>query len=79
MAYKRVVDTVSLAIDHELVRVRKRNVQEAITLGLGITGAEAQQRCERLLAEPSEIIDRREELRSRLERLTIAQSELMDT
>jgi hypothetical protein len=78
VAYKRAVDTVPLAIDRELVRVQKRSVQDALSLGLKITGPEAYEHCQRLLAEPSEIVALREELQNRLERLTAAQRELAD-
>ena len=77
MAYKRVIDTLPLAIDQELVRVRKRGVQDVILSGLRITDAQAQQRCAKFLAEPPEVVKNREDLRSRLDRLTKAHSELL--
>ncbi|KAF8514308.1 P-loop containing nucleoside triphosphate hydrolase protein [Gautieria morchelliformis] len=79
VAYKRVVDTLPLATDCELVRVKRRDIQETISLGLGITGSDAHQRCEKFLAEPPEVVAHRKELRGRLDRLTKAQSELMIT
>ncbi|KAF8586086.1 hypothetical protein K439DRAFT_1652711 [Ramaria rubella] len=77
VAYKRIVDTLPLAIDRELVRVQKRHVQEAVSSGLDIIGPETHERCAKLLSEPSELIERREELRNRLERLVQAQRELV--
>lgn len=78
MAYKRAVDAITLAIDRELVRMQKRSVQDALAQGLKITGPDALEHCQRLLAEPSDIVAQREELENRLERLTAAQRELLD-
>ncbi|KAF8586089.1 hypothetical protein K439DRAFT_1632008 [Ramaria rubella] len=78
VAYKRVVDTVPLAIDYELVRVQKRALQEVLSLGLRITGPGAQEYCRRLLAEPSEVAALRDGLENQRDRLMAAQNELLN-
>ena len=70
------MDTIPLAIDRELVRVQKRAVVDTLSQGLKITSPEARAHCERLLAEPSEVVARRGELESQLARLTAAQKEM---
>ena len=70
------MDTIPLAIDRELVRVQKRAVVDTLSQGLKITSPEARAYCERLLAEPSEVVARRGELESQLARLTAAQKEM---
>ncbi|GJJ07887.1 hypothetical protein Clacol_002093 [Clathrus columnatus] len=78
VAHKRFVDNVPLAIDHGLIRIEKRDMQEALCKGLKVTGPNASERCSRFLAESTEVSDLRRELRKRLERLTAAQAELLD-
>ncbi|KAF8514309.1 P-loop containing nucleoside triphosphate hydrolase protein [Gautieria morchelliformis] len=80
VAHRRVLDTVPLAIDNELVRVQKRNLQEELSLRLRITDPdpEAHQHRKKLLAEPQETTVRREELTKRYERLIAAHAELMN-
>ncbi|KAF8515813.1 P-loop containing nucleoside triphosphate hydrolase protein [Hysterangium stoloniferum] len=76
VAYKRVVDNIPLNIDRELVRVSERNLREAVTLGLKITGDDVRERCEALLAEPVKLTKKRHELQHRLEMLAEIQAEL---
>ena len=78
MVHRRVLDTVPLAIDIELIRVQKRSLQEKLSLGLKITDPDAHQYRQKLLAEPSELSERREELEKRYERLMAAYAELQN-
>jgi Dynamin GTPase effector domain len=80
VVHRRVLDTVPLAVDYELVRVQKRNLEEELLLGLRITdsGPEAHQHRKKLLAEPPETTMRREELTKRHDRLSAAHTELLN-
>lgn len=80
MAYKRFVDYVPMAIDHELILGLHRNgaLQDGLLKGLGITGADGPRRCKDFLQEPPSIVKRRQELQKRWERLDTAKRELMD-
>lgn len=80
VSYKRFVDNVPMAIDHELVLglERGRGLEKALLQGLGITGADGFQRCKDFLEEPPQLVARREELQKRWERLDTAKKELMD-
>lgn len=77
VAYRRFIDNISLAIDHELVRIDKRPLQEVLCKGLKLTDPSAQEICGRLMSEPTHVSQLREELRGRLERLSAAQAELI--
>ncbi|KAF9807180.1 hypothetical protein IEO21_08339 [Rhodonia placenta] len=80
VAYKRFVDYVPMAIDHELVLGLSRDgsLENVLLKGLGITGAEGQRRCQEFLQEPRDVVKRRQELQKRWERLETARKELMD-
>lgn len=80
VAYKRFVDNVPSAIDHELILGinRDHSLEVALHAELGITGADASKRCRELLAEPPHIVARRKDLSGRKERLESAKRELMD-
>lgn len=80
MAYKRFVDNIPNAIDHELVLglARDRGLETALLQGLGITGQDAFERCKEFLQEPPQVVAKREELQKRWERLDSAKRELMD-
>ncbi|GJJ07916.1 hypothetical protein Clacol_002122 [Clathrus columnatus] len=77
VSHKRFVDNVPLAVDHGLVRIEKRAIQEALCTGLKLSGPDAFERCAKFLAESTEISDLRKELKKRLKRLTAAQEELL--
>ncbi|KIJ53715.1 hypothetical protein M422DRAFT_42801 [Sphaerobolus stellatus SS14] len=77
VAYKRVTDTFPLAVDRELIRIKKRQLQEAITKGLQITGPASRHICEALLSEPEKLTEKRIELNEKLKMLTAAQEELL--
>lgn len=81
VAYKRFVDNVPNAINHELVLglARDRGLESALLQGLGITGAAGYERCKEFLKEPPHVVARREELQKRWERLDSAKRELMET
>ncbi|KAH9833436.1 P-loop containing nucleoside triphosphate hydrolase protein [Rhodofomes roseus] len=80
VAYKRYVDYVPMAVDHELVLgLDKDGALESVLLkGLGITGPDGQRRCKDFLQEPPNVVTRRQELQKRWERLDTAKKELMD-
>lgn len=80
VAYKRYVDYVPMAIDHELVLgLDKGGALESVLLkGLGVTGPDGQRRCREFLQEPPNVVTRRQELQKRWERLDTAKKELMD-
>lgn len=80
VAYKRFVDNVSMAIDHELVLGLNhgRALEAALLKGLGIAGPDGFQRCKEFLQESPHVMSRREELQKRYERLESAKKELMD-
>jgi hypothetical protein len=68
---------VPMAIDNELVRIDKKNLEEELLKGLKATDAEAQEHCKKLLAEPPTVASQREELQGRNERLIAAQKALL--
>ncbi|CAL1711881.1 unnamed protein product [Somion occarium] len=80
VAYKRYADLVPMAIDHELILAldRDRALETALLKGLGITGAEAYQKCKEFLQEAPNVVARREELQKKRDRLVTAQQELVD-
>ena len=78
VAYKRFVDNVPMAIDRTLVWGVLNGLENAILNGLGMNGPEGFENCRRLLQEPSNIVERRKELKMRKERLNNAQQELLN-
>ncbi|KIO06579.1 hypothetical protein M404DRAFT_138011 [Pisolithus tinctorius Marx 270] len=76
VAYKRFVDMVHLAIDHEMVRGMERGLDEALLDGLQVAGDGAHERCAAMLQEPAAIASKRQELLKKLERLRAARTEL---
>jgi len=77
VAYKRYVDNVPLAIDHELVRGIERDLLSILNTGLGINGPDGFRICKELAQENPSVAHRREELTKRLERLNVASQELL--
>ncbi|KAK7043329.1 P-loop containing nucleoside triphosphate hydrolase protein [Favolaschia claudopus] len=77
VAYKRVVDNVPLAIDHELVRGVGRDLLPTLYGGLNINGPDALRICRELAQESPTVAGKREELLKRLDRLEIASRELV--
>lgn len=76
MAYKRVVDTVPLAIQHELLHAFAGELNGHLVrrLGLGAPGADV--RCAAYLAENGDTAVLRERLESARSRLERVRSEL---
>ncbi|RDB20697.1 Interferon-induced GTP-binding protein Mx [Hypsizygus marmoreus] len=77
VAYKRIIDNIPLAIDHELVRGIERNVLHTLNTGLGINGPEAHRICKELAQENPNVAGRREELSKKLERMIAASQQLL--
>ncbi|KAI6001196.1 P-loop containing nucleoside triphosphate hydrolase protein [Pisolithus albus] len=76
VSYKRFVDAVCMAIDHEAVRGVERGLDRALWDGLEVTGPGADERCAAMFLEPASTAGRRQELTRKLERLTMAKAEL---
>ncbi|KAI0087492.1 P-loop containing nucleoside triphosphate hydrolase protein [Irpex rosettiformis] len=77
VAYKRIIDYVPLAIDHELLYAFTDDLQFHLLSALGINGTEAVAKCAGYLAEDPDIVAEREELLSRKMRLLGVQAELL--
>ncbi|KAJ7813927.1 P-loop containing nucleoside triphosphate hydrolase protein [Mycena olivaceomarginata] len=71
VAYKRVVDNVPLAIDHELVRGVGRELLPVLYRGLGVNGPDGLRISRELGQESPSLAGKREELRKRLERWSL--------
>ena len=72
MAFKRCVDYIPLAIDMVLVRGFGKDLISLLLQELGVSGADADRKCAAYLAEPFELVAKREELRDSLTRLVAA-------
>ncbi|KAJ3503460.1 hypothetical protein NLJ89_g8421 [Agrocybe chaxingu] len=77
VAHRRFTDNIPGQIDRNLVRGVARDLQRKLNEQLGINGANGYLICQRLVQEGSQIADRRAELKRKLERLTVANRELM--
>lgn len=77
VAYKRFSDNVPLAIDYELVRGVQRDVLKVLNSGLGIHGPDGHRICKEMVMESPHVADRRQELLKKLERLSVASSQLL--
>ena len=78
VAYKRFVDMVPMTLDQGLIRGLASGLENALFIGLGVSGPQGFENCRRLLQEPTNIVERREELKKRRDRLNSARRELMD-
>ena len=78
MAYKRFVDMVPMTLDQGLIRGLTSGLENALFVGLGVSGPQGFENCRRLLQEPPNIVERRDELKKRRDRLNSARRELMD-
>ncbi|KAL5504501.1 hypothetical protein ACEPAH_7162 [Sanghuangporus vaninii] len=76
VASKRFIDAISLAVDYELIRAFANDISKALYESLN--KGDARERCAIYMQEVPKIKKRREELRSRLERLEAAKQELTD-
>ncbi|KAJ6564726.1 P-loop containing nucleoside triphosphate hydrolase protein [Mycena capillaripes] len=77
VAYKRIVDNIPRAIDHELIRGVGRELLPTLYGGLGINGPEGLRICRELAQENPSVAGKREEFLKRLERLETANRELV--
>ncbi|KAF9461844.1 P-loop containing nucleoside triphosphate hydrolase protein [Collybia nuda] len=77
VAYKRFADNIPLAIDHELVRGIGRTILHTLYIGLGINGPEGHRICQELAQESPNISGKREELIKKLERMSVANEQLL--
>jgi len=78
VAYKRFVDNVPMGIDRTLLRGVTVGLEEALHKGLGISGSGGFEKCQVLLSEPGDIVERRSELQKRRQRLLLAKEELAE-
>jgi len=77
VAYKRVSDSIPLAIEHQFVRELADGMANNLLKNLRLSGPEARMHCARLLDEDQSVIHRREELEAKVARLEQAQIELL--
>lgn len=78
VAFKRCVDYIPLAIDMELVRGFGRNISGLLFQELGVSGADAEEKCAKYLAEPPELAAKREDLQNKLRGLEDARDVIED-
>ncbi|KAH9965467.1 P-loop containing nucleoside triphosphate hydrolase protein [Russula dissimulans] len=78
VAYKRFVDNVPMGIDRTLLRGVTVGLEEALHKGLGVGGPGGFEKCQKLLSEPGDIVERRSELQKRRQRLLLAKEELVE-
>lgn len=77
MAYKRFIDNIPMAIDHELVRGGEQDIFQLLWVRLGLDGPDAREMCEDYAREALQVANRRGELHKKLERLTEATRRLV--
>ncbi|VDC05683.1 unnamed protein product [Peniophora sp. CBMAI 1063] len=78
VAYKRYIDNVPMTIDYGLVSGMNIDLGKTLYNGLGVGGVEGFERCRRLLEEPEDVSQRRDQLVKRRERLRRAREELLE-
>jgi hypothetical protein len=76
VAYKRFVDMVPMAIDHEIVLGVQQGIDKALQEGLQITGPDGYNRCKGMLEERISIVTVRRETLEKMQRLQDARREL---
>ncbi|KAJ3936011.1 MAG: P-loop containing nucleoside triphosphate hydrolase protein [Lentinula lateritia] len=76
VAYKRFVDNIPSAIDHEMVRGSERDLIRTLPLRLGIHGPDGLAICKELAQESTQVAAKREELSKKLERMKAGNEEL---
>ncbi|KAI0302311.1 P-loop containing nucleoside triphosphate hydrolase protein [Multifurca ochricompacta] len=77
VAYKRYVDNVPMGIDRTLLRGVRVGLEEALFNGISISGPGGHERCRMLLSEPEDVVEHRNELQKRRDRLLMAKEELV--
>ncbi|KAJ3812204.1 P-loop containing nucleoside triphosphate hydrolase protein [Lentinula aff. lateritia] len=76
VAYKRFVDNIPSAIDHEMVLGFERDLLRTLPLRLGIHGPDGLAICKELAQESTQVAAKREELSKKLERMKAGNEEL---
>ncbi|KAF8551404.1 hypothetical protein OG21DRAFT_1478160 [Imleria badia] len=76
VAYKRFVDLIPMAIDHEIVLGVQQGIDKALQEGLQITGPDGYNRCKGMLEERISIVTTRHEILEKMQRLQAARQEL---
>ena len=80
VSHRRFLDNFPLAINHELIygliHPDRGRLQDALYERLGLDGAGAEAECEKLLQEPPNVQEIRENLATRYERLSAAAAAL---
>lgn len=77
VAYKRITDTIPLALDYEIVRGVTRGLLTALMNGLGLIGPDGTRISRELMQENHTIASKRHELTLKLQKLKEASRELM--
>ncbi|KIK69970.1 hypothetical protein GYMLUDRAFT_151336 [Collybiopsis luxurians FD-317 M1] len=76
VAYKRFVDNIPLALDHEIVKGFERDLVRILSNRLGIHGENGPEICKEFARESPQVAARREELLKKLERMRAGSEEL---
>jgi hypothetical protein len=77
VAYKRYTDNVPLAIDCDYLRAFERGIEKQLIEKLGLSSSEARYKAASFLQEAPDIMQQRDELNTRQERLENARRELL--
>jgi len=78
VAYKRFTDLIPMTIDKELVMGMQKGALDALYTSLGIKSKDGYLICQELAQESPQIADRRAELVKKLERLEVANQQLLN-
>jgi hypothetical protein len=78
VTYKRFVDVVPLAIDHELVRGAAKDTLRILYESLAVNGVDGERICRDFAGGSPEVKTKRADLQKKLERLETASEELCD-
>ncbi|KZT61035.1 hypothetical protein CALCODRAFT_428383 [Calocera cornea HHB12733] len=76
VAYKRIIDNVPHAIDHNFIFPLARTIHEALISGLHMNTVEGAEKCREYLQESPHVVQKRETLQSTKNRLDRARAEL---
>jgi hypothetical protein len=77
VAYKRFVDNIPQAIDHELIRGVERNILQTLNNGLKLSSENGHKICHDFAQEKLSVASKREELENKLERMLAASEQLL--
>ena len=78
VAYKRYADNVPLAIDRDYLRAFGKGIEDHLIMALGLSSPDARERAQLYLQEARDVVQQREELNKRLERVENARRELLE-